>query len=76
MNKGILNELNHTFGYGYITCSKSGKKLFCKYEDIDYETPQVNDVVSFDLIEGYNSELAINIRLYNMNNLQKEELAM
>ncbi|MEX0811112.1 MAG: cold shock domain-containing protein [Chitinophagales bacterium] len=63
MNKGILIELNHGFGYGYIKCSKSGKDLFCKFEDIEYELPKENDLVSFDLIEGNNSELAININL-------------
>lgn len=68
MNKGILKELNHGFRYGYIKCSESGKSLFCKLDDFDYDLPKVNDVVSFDLIDGYNSELAINVKLYNKLN--------
>lgn len=60
---GVLIELNHGFGYGYIKCNETGKSLFCKFEDIEYDLPKENDTVSFDLIDGNNSELAININL-------------
>lgn len=74
MNKGILTELNHVFGYGYIQCSKSGKNLFCKFEDFEYESPKINDMVSYDLIEGNNSELAININLQQIDGIVEKEV--
>lgn len=74
MNKGKLKELNDSFGYGYIQCQKTGNLIFHKFEDLEYELPEVGDLVSFDLVEGNNSELAINIKLIGKRQ-QKKMLA-
>lgn len=71
MNKGLLKELNHAFGYGYIQCMKTSNLIFCKFEDLEYELPEEGDHVSYDLVDGNNSEIAINIRLIDKKNINK-----